>query len=150
MADPPGDLLGWALECAGQMPGLVQAAYVRGTVPESRVLFLLEHQDPAVAGGAALAEWHADPAGRVRPGLQRAWRAALLRCPGELPEDVLQADPDLARDWLAARFQEDGDMLWHERSTAQAAYAALDTSQRLYLLERVPGADCAAEAVRRL
>jgi hypothetical protein len=148
---PPGDLLTLALARADGWPIMIETLCLRGVVPEAHVLALLCHPNPAVVSAAANGEWHAAPPGSVRPALRAAWREAILRCPERVPEEAFEADPDLARDWLAARLgDESASTLWQEHDTARAAYTALTTEQRVELLGHVPEGGWWNRAVRNL
>ncbi|MBY0231278.1 MAG: hypothetical protein K2W96_18505, partial [Gemmataceae bacterium] len=150
MPDPPSDLLALALERVIGLGGLVWNLCITGALPEARVEALLRHEDQEVAFQAAVGEWHADPSGSVRLGLRAAWREAALRSTGPLPDPFYRADGSFARDWLAARYAEGPATFLHERHDMEAAYAALDASQRADLLALLPDRHWAGDAVQRL
>jgi len=116
---------------------------IRGQVPEQTLAGLLHHEDPAVASGAAVGEWYADPRGTVRQSLASNWRAAILETPTDqhLTSDILRSDPTLAHDWLLRRVSEErmlGDV--DVEPSVEAALAVLDREQRLSVLRSIrPG-----------
>jgi hypothetical protein len=137
---PPAELLSTALERLEHNQHIVWGVCLRNEAPEATVLRLLQHGNDAVAGAAAVGEWQAKPAGRVRESLSEAWRPAIVRCPAGQNGigEVLKSDPILAIDWLLTQFRSvtrsNNDL---DHSIGEAI-SGLDQSGRRTLLCAVP------------
>jgi hypothetical protein len=112
-------------------------------VPEETLACLLRHEDPKVAAAAAGGEWHANPQGGVREGVESDWQGAMLKAPAyqHLISDILRSDPTLAHDWLLRRVSEEwilGDV--DIEPTIEEALSTLDQEQKLSILRSIrPG-----------
>lgn len=141
--DPPPGLLSDVSERLGGFANAVEVYCMRGQVPEETLTRLLRHEDLKVATAAAAGEWHADPRGGVREGVESDWRAVMLEASTDqhLISDILRLDPTLAHDWLINRVREEqilGDI--DIRPTIESAVSALDREQKLSVLQSIrPG-----------
>jgi hypothetical protein len=138
--DPPLALVSDVSERLGRFVNIVEIYCMRGQVPEGTLVRLLRHEDPKVAAAAAAGEWHADPRGGVREGVESDWRAAMLKAPTDqyLISDILRSDPTLAHDWLLRRVREEqilGDV--DIRPTIEDAVSSLDREQKLFVLRSI-------------
>ncbi len=153
MEQPPASLLDTAMRSLTGLSTMIGVLCMRRAVTEERVAALLSHESRDIAVEVALGEWHSVTPHAVRPSLLRAWRLAILRARGHLPEDVFQQDQALARDWLAARFEEDSETLsvfWADEAGVQAAFWMLSSENRLDLLLRLPAMRWAGEIISHL
>lgn len=155
-AEPPAILMSSALAVVPNLLGLIELHCVRNEVPEHTLVRLLRHEDPAVAGMAAVGEWLAVPMGTVRPSLQPDWHSAIIRygtksqqainSPIQRSEhidywvaEILKHDADLALDWLRSRLaSQPRDWHWKLAEPDAAAVDALDFDRRIDLLEIIP------------
>lgn len=138
--DPPPRLLSDVSDRLGRFANAVEVYCIRGQVPEETLTRLLRHEDAEVAAAAAAGEWHADPRGGVREGVESDWRAAMLEAPTDqhLISDILGSDPTLAHDWLLRRLSKErilGDV--DLKPTIGDALSALDREQKLSILRSI-------------
>jgi hypothetical protein len=111
----------------------------KGTVPETRVRMLLEHEDDRVAAAAAVGEWYAEPKGTVRQELRAPWRAAVVRCVDHsLLQEAFTQDPGLAREWLRRRVETVSEVFWHQESLVEIAVDVVGQEERQVLLDGIP------------
>jgi hypothetical protein len=141
--DPPPGLLSDVSERLGRFVNAVEVYCMRSQVPEETLACLLRHEDPKVAAAAAGGEWHANPRGGVREGVESDWRAAMLKAPADqhLISDILRSDPTLAHDWLLRRVSEERILGYVDlEPTIEEALSALDQEQKLSILRSIrPG-----------
>ncbi len=126
--------------------------FFRAEIPEKRFRRLLTHEDPQVAGAAAVGEWLAEPRGTVRASLAPLWRQAVLRIDREEHwlGDILQADSPLAADWLVAHVTRDDRIAIDVPRSVDAAISTIDTEGRRRALMAIPEDFPDTELVGRL
>jgi len=102
---------------------------------------MLSHADRGVSTQAAIGTWWADPRGEISHSIANEWRAAILRAHGQqfFSTEILEADKDLAFEWLIARINEQPKFFdHHTQKEISAAISALDSQQRITTLPHVP------------
>jgi len=130
----------------------LETMIMRSSVPESTVARLLSHEDDAIAGQAAVGEWHRDPKGEIRASLRERWRSAVNR----LGEDkyslveIFSSHPDLAYPWLRNFISKEGARLWHVSDSVHAAIRVLSCEERWEMLMLIPKDYCPGEITKRL
>jgi hypothetical protein len=140
--DPPASLLDKTMNVLDGLEGLIDVACLRGEVREPILRRLLTHPNPMIAGAAAFGEWAYQEKKPARASLRAEWRAAIVRFPGHEHSlgTILEADGDLARDWLAARVTEGFEGWLDYGELLGPAFGALDLHARESLLDLVgPG-----------
>lgn len=108
--EPPGGLLELAIERVPLLHSDQGTLWHGGHMPDATALRLLAHEDATVRSAAVMGAWTADRA-RGRSGeVRRAWEAAFVDvgCDEWLTDQVLAAEPSLARLWLSARLDNSG------------------------------------------
>jgi hypothetical protein len=121
------------------LASLVETLCIRGQIPETSLVHLLQHPDSLISGKAALGEWISEPQGKVRESVYDAWRQAIL----EISADefwlgqVLSKDAPLALEWLRQNFVKKS-ISYDLVSTIREALKSLGTEARKELLRLVP------------
>lgn len=143
LAEPtvPEDVVDCALEDVTSMDDAISTECLRNAIPESRVLRLLRHPDPALSERMAWAIWHRDPEGEISADLMEDWRVVVV----ERMEDehtlkaIFSADPSIAYDWLARRVGTSTGPRnsWLEDEPFATAITLMNLDQRKQLIARV-------------
>jgi hypothetical protein len=139
--DLPSDLLDTAFQRVTKYPDMVHLACLRNQVTEGTLKAMLSHADSGVSTQAAIGTWWADPRGEISHSIANEWRTAILRAHGQpfFSTEILEADKDLAFEWLIARINERPKFFdYHTRKEISAAISALDSQQRIATLPHVP------------
>lgn len=117
---------------------------LRSELPEPSLRSLLEHQDPSVAGSAAVGEWIAGSHGTVRESLKVSWREAIVRTSAHEYHlaEILQADPSLAHEWLVHHFPRILAKFDYDDPLVIAATSQLSRELRTHLLNLMQNDHC--------
>lgn len=152
MPNPPTDLLNTALRSLQSPQGyaqMVRHLCMRAEVPPTTLQMLWQHEDPIIAGMAALGAWYARDTLPIDNSMRNDWCKAIIHAPVDdlLLAPVLTEEPQVAYDWLRARLAKGSEFSHGHGSDLQSAVDALDTEQKSRLLAELPSAAFGFEKV---
>jgi hypothetical protein len=145
--EPTRPLLATMLERAPALAQLIETRSLQGRISLETLLELLRHPEPKVALSAAIGEWSRNPRGEVRPEVAEPWRATILRAETEEEREarwhgldywlrsILASCPGLAFEWLVELGKRGKPRFVLEESILRSAIRALETDQRLALID---------------
>jgi hypothetical protein len=138
--DPPSELLQAVLARMEGASELVRTHCVRGEVAEPVLSALLQHVDGAIAGAAALGEWHADPKGSIRTSVREVWENVIVNT---LEDDfwlaeIFKTESTLALEWLKRHLSQQPLEMYRYSRTVRSAVQVLDHSARREILQQMP------------
>ncbi len=148
--DTPEALLDEACKSAGKVPEAIKHLCAVGLVDDKRVLRLLEHEDPAVAGAAAVGLWGRNREGPIPVELRPAWQRAIIAHAARHHEldTILENDTELALAWLRDRATRTLEDYRSEDDAIVAASSVLTPDEKRLILKElheVPNAFCIAK-----
>lgn len=141
--NPSSDLLNTALRNVQSPQGyaqMVRYLCMRAEVPPTTLQLLWQHEDPIIAGMAALGAWHARDTLPIDDSMRNDWCKAVIHAPVDdyMLKPILVDEPQLAYDWLRARLAQDSEFSHGHGSTLQSAVNALNLEQRSKLVTELP------------